>query len=285
MPIRDRTKIEVHNYGLHSYGGIWYLIQGIIDEKVCSLFPSAECPFVLGQYQSIRTCPHQVDINNVLDDLEAYLPLFEDSLIRQFLPIPALFDNRFVFVEGSTQNVPVLSQLLRMCAPKERFLNMLSKTTAKQGAVGIRGLGITNMMPYVLYGAEPCHTKQIQQFMDLAVTYRQRILIMGSPDCILPFGVQVLRPQWDKLEKLFTSFTIPWERLGATVCREFMMAGQAHEGLMKLVPEMKLSLGEDNPYESTTTSSSESDSRSGVLPTESQMRELLGSSSGEDPAR
>jgi len=200
----------IDSYGLHSAAGeILFLRQADGETNVIS--PA------LQSYSSFKppanyVCPHNIDI--MAEDVE--LPdWIEDPFIYTFLPKPFNygFQKPFLLVHNEPDTLNRLSNLCRLSSTVSPPLIPLWSAPPYQ----CRGLyKLTNLSPLVWTSTDINHIEMVEKHIDLSQRFNRKILFVGNTAVPLGGKVQLIYEIPD------IDFSLPLEKIGAKVLREFM---------------------------------------------------------------
>lgn len=208
-------------YGVHwAPSGLAFLQQG---RGGTNAFGYRErSPFVVKLPSRKRHCNHQIPLATPVPNdyhWDYFLRVSTDPVVRTMLPIPKI-EPGGAYIEDNDGSLTLhLIALSRMSSPIYSAVVPMWQVT-RQGMMD--ELVQTNVQPFVITGCEPKHSSLIQE-LAAASLYNPRMLVfVGRSDVVLSQNIRRIKPTILKQLPIEEFSGLPWEAIGATVCRKYM---------------------------------------------------------------
>lgn len=211
----------VTHYGLHDDDGVWYLHQG---RKQAGNFISLNRPSpfeVLNEGGKKVACPHLINPSAPMPDRvqwELFLELYQDPLLKYFLPVPRQVTEPIAFVGDMNNELTMLLVLLsRLSSPIYPVVHQLKNLTFARIQAELR---VTNLSPFVITGLQTSDQYEMERIATEARRLPRRLILSGDP-------MLVVRPPMERVPTYIQDFnemtlhSAPMENLGAVAMRRF----------------------------------------------------------------
>ena len=215
-------KTSVAHFGLHSAGGLEFLLQAEDSAQTAAPWSHAN-PFEV----VARRCPHAINLSlePESDAWDEFQHIARDALIVEMLPIPkrvrtpAFFGLHPDDEEHASSWMAALEQLSSPTRPSGGLPMWLVNPKTVAG-----DLMLSNLSPVALSRAGPRNTETLLRLGEAAVTAPRPLVVIGSNDTVVP-------PFFRRLRTSLGTRPIPdldWRAIGARVCREHMLGHQPY---------------------------------------------------------
>lgn len=197
----------VSHYGLHTAGGIPFLVQPNGGQNLIS--PSLQSPFRPVIRPRTARCPHDIKLGQ-----QAAVPLWADEPLAQaFWPTPVKAGEPARLLYAPDADVlETLNQLARLASPTGSLVQPIWWRPPKEIA---HVYGLTNLGPLVWTSANAENFGHVRRHIELAQAYQRRIVIVATARLPLFEGVE-------KVETFTLPSEEPLETIGATLLRQHM---------------------------------------------------------------
>lgn len=220
------TQIVTH-YGLHAdENGVWYLHQG---RKQAGNFIglARPSPFeVINEGGRKVACPHLINSSTPMPDRvqwDLFLKLFEDPLLKYFLPIPRKVTDPIPFVSDMNNDLTMVLVLLsRLSSPIYPVVHQLKHLTMARIQSELR---VTNVAPFVITGLDTSDQAWMEQIVTEARRLPRRLIFAGHP-------MLVVRQPMERVPTFLQDFSdvelhsAPMENLGAVALKRWARGEQ-----------------------------------------------------------
>ena len=214
----------VTNYGIHrTPDNIAYLHQA--GGRSLNFIGLAEkSPFEVAPIKKLP-CPHRINGAAPMPAKEhwaAFMELFPDPLVQEFLPIPRSLRDPVPFVSSAHVNDMLLFLLSKLSSPIHPIVKRFESYKISQLEVD---MAITNVCPLVLTHVQTEHQAEVEAMCSIAKRSPRKLILVGDP-------IMVMRPPLASVDTNIehydeaTLYSLPMENLGAVALRRWARGEQ-----------------------------------------------------------